>query len=72
VEGAEVCDDEAGADVVVVEFVRALFLCEAKHHLETVLRLLGSVFWWVLEVFHSFREKKLESFVDLPLVESTG
>jgi len=37
-----------------------------------VLRLLGGVFWWVLRVLYSFSEKRLESFVDLLLVESTG
>jgi len=33
VKGVRVCDDKAGADVVEVEFVRTLLLCEAKHHL---------------------------------------
>jgi hypothetical protein len=56
---------------VEVEFVRTLLLCEAKHHLEMVLRLLGGVFWYIFEVFHYFSENVLKLFVDLPLVEST-
>jgi len=71
-ERAKVCKNETSADVLDVKLFGSFFLCEAKDHLEVVFWLIRIFFWRSLQVFHSFSEERLEGFVDLVLVDSTG